>query len=159
MSGWRRLLAGWACAGAAALGIVACTSVPEASEARDAEAKQFHTHPNSATIYVYRPELGHRPELADTVLWMDGRLMGATLSSTFFRLDVRPGKRVLHGDGRDSGRLVLDTSAGELYFVSLKVLDGISHFERVPPETGKRDILRCCAMMENWAPGQRPLLR
>jgi hypothetical protein len=50
-------------------------------------------------------------------------------------------------------------TSGELYFVSLRVADGISRFERVPPETGKRDILRCCAMMENWAPGQRPLLR
>ncbi|HZM47873.1 MAG TPA: DUF2846 domain-containing protein [Burkholderiales bacterium] len=133
--------------------------MPEASEARNADAKQFHTHPNSAAIYVYRPELGHRPDLNDSVLWMDGRLIGATLPSTFVRVDARPGKRVLHGEGRDSGRIALDTKAGELYFVSLNVLDGISHFERVPPDTGKRDILRCCGMMENWAPGQRPLLR
>ena len=159
MSGWRRLLAGWACAGAAALGIVACTSVPEASEARDAEAKQFHTHPNSATIYVYRPDFVRGPDLADSVLWMDSRLIGSTLPRTFFRIDARPGKPVLHGDGRDNGRLALDTKPGELYFVSLNVIDGISHFERVAPDTGKRDILRCCGMMENWAPGQRPLLR
>jgi len=25
--------------------------------------------------------------------------------------------------------------------------------------TGKRDILRCCSLLENWAPGQRPFLR
>jgi hypothetical protein len=158
MSAWR-LLAGWACAVAVALGIGACTSVPQASDARDAEAKQFHTHPNSATIYVYRPDLTHGPNPADTVLWMDSRLIGATLPRTFFRVDTRPGRLLLRGDGRDTGRLALDTSAGEIYFVSLNVIDGISHFARVPPETGKRDILRCCAMMENWAPGQRPLLR
>ena len=57
MSDWSRR-AGWTCAAAAALGIVACASVPEASVERDAEAKQFYTHPNSATIYVYRPEFG-----------------------------------------------------------------------------------------------------
>src|SRR5688572_9637547 len=159
MSAWPRLLAGWACAGAVALGIGACTSVPQASVAHDAEAKQFHTHPNSATIYVYRPDLVHGPDAADSVLWMDSRLIGSTLPRTFFRIDARPGKRVPHGDGRDTGRLALDMTSGELYFVSLRVTDGISRFERVPPETGKRDILRCCAMMENWAPGQRPLLR
>ena len=27
------------------------------------------------------------------------------------------------------------------------------------PDTGKREILRCCSLLENWAPGQRPLLR
>jgi hypothetical protein len=159
MSASPRLFAGWACAGAIVLAIGACTSVPQASDARDAEAKQFHTHPGSATIYVYRPDLVHGPDETDSVLWMDSRLIGSTLPRTFFRIDARPGTRVLHGDGRDTGRLVLEMTSGELYFVSLRVADGISRFERVPPETGKRDILRCCAMMENWAPGQRPLLR
>jgi hypothetical protein len=159
MSNWLRLLAGFACAGAVALGSGACTSVPQASDARDAEARQFHTHPNSATIYVYRPDLVHGPDAADSVVWMDSRLIGSTLPRTFFRIDARPGKRVVHGDGRDTGRLALDTSAGEIYFVALRVASGISYFEQVPPEKGKRDILRCCAMMENWAPGQRPLLR
>ena len=159
MPGWRHLLAGWAGAGAVAVAVAACTSVPEASEERDAEAKQFSTHPNSATIYVYRPGFLQGPDLDDSVLRMDSRLIGSTLPRTFFRVDARPGKRVLHGDGRDNGQLALDTKPGELYFVSLNVIGGISHFERVPPETGKRDILRCCAMMENWAPGQRPLFR
>ena len=36
---------------------------------------------------------------------------------------------------------------------------GNSRITLVKPETGKRDILRCCALMENWAPDQRPLLR
>jgi hypothetical protein len=55
--------------------------------------------------------------------------------------------------------VALDTSAGEVYFVSLNVVGGISRFAQVPAERGRRDILRCCALMENWAPGQRPLLR
>ena len=160
MAGLHRILTRCGCAIAAALVIAGCTSVPQASAERDAEARQFQTHPNSATIYVYRPDFPSPDSGAtDSVLWVDNRLVGSTLPHTFFRLDVRPGRRVFHGDGHDTGQLALDTSAGELYFVSLNVVGGISYFARVPPGTGKRDILRCCAMMENWTPGQRPLLR
>jgi hypothetical protein len=59
----------------------------------------------------------------------------------------------------DVGRIELDTRAGELYFVSMRLTGGTSNFERVSVEAGKRDILRCCAMMENWEPGQRPFLK
>ena len=147
------------CALASVLLISGCTSVPQASEARDADAKQFVTQPGSASIYIYRPDFGYGSTPAQSVLWVDTRLVGSTLPRTFFRVDARPGMRVLHGDGHDTGRLALDTKAGELYFVSLNVSGGISTFTPVLPETGKREILRCCAMMENWAPGQRPLLR
>ena len=144
---------------ASALHISGCTSVPQASGARDAEAKQFYTQPATAGIYVYRADFGYGATPAESVLWLDARLIGSTLPRTFFRLDAQPGKRVLHGDGHDTGRLVVDTKAGELYFVSVSVQGGISYFKQIPAETGKREILRCCAMMENWTPGQRPLLR
>jgi hypothetical protein len=136
-----------------------CASVPQASDARDAEAKQFNTHPGSAAIYVYRSDFGYDSTPAESTLWMDNRLIGSTLPRTFFRLEARPGRRVLHGDGHDSGQLALDVKADELYFVSLNVSGGVSRFVLVSAETGKLDVLRCCAMMENWAPGQRPLLR
>jgi hypothetical protein len=42
---------------------------------------------------------------------------------------------------------------------ALYVNVGTSRFRRHDPETGKREVLRCCALMENWTPGQRPLLR
>ncbi len=148
------------CAAAAALVIAGCASVPQASPERDADAKQFNTHPNAAAIYVYRPDFRAPGDDGSTsVLWADGRLIGETLPRTYFRLDLRPGRHFLNGQAVDVGRLTLDTNAGELYFVSLIVSGGTSIFAVVPPETGKRDILRCCAMMENWAPGQRPLLR
>jgi hypothetical protein len=148
-----------ACAIAVALIVAGCTSVPQASEARDADAKQFNTQPGYAAIYVYRPDFGYASDPAESVLWMDTRLIGSTLPRTFFRLDTRPGRHVLHGDAHDTGKLALDTKAGELYFVSLNVVGGISRFTQVSPDTGRREILKCCAMMENWAPGQRPLLR
>ena len=145
---------------AAALLLAACTSTPEASREQDAEAKQFISHPGSAAVYVYRTDLSAEDMSGShPVLWIDDRLIGSTLPRAYFRVDLRPGKHVLRGDGPDLGRLALDTGAGEVYFVSLNVLGGTSHFARVAPEAGKREILRCCALLENWAPGQRPLLR
>jgi|SRR5215471_9990267 len=147
------------CALAIVSSMTGCTSVPQASDDRDADAKAFSTHPGSAAIYVYRPDFGYTSTPAESVLWMDNRLIGSTLPRTFFRLDARPGKHVLHGDGHDTGRLALEVKAEELYFVSLSVSGGASRFALVPADTGKGELLRCCALMENWAPGQRPLLR
>ena len=136
-----------------------CASVPQASRERDAEAKEYITHPNAATLYVFRNDFPVDMEMHDTVLYVDGRIIGATLPGTYFRIDVRTGTRLLHGYAYDQGRLKLDTLSGEIYFVSLNVLNGTSLFKRVSPEAGKRDIARCCVLLENWTPGQRPLLR
>jgi hypothetical protein len=136
-----------------------CASTPEASRESDAEAKQFNTHPGSATIYVYRDDFAVGSlGMQDSTLYLDGRIVGQTLQKSFYRLNARPGTRVLHGFAYDQGKLKLDARAGEAYFVSLKVVDGNSHFSLVAPETGKRDITRCCVLLENWAPGQRPFL-
>jgi len=147
-------------AAAAAILISGCASVPQASPGRDADAKQFNTQPSAATIYVYRPDLsGLDPDRTDPVLWADGRLIGETLPQSYFRLDLPPGRHRLSGEAGDIGRIELDTSAGELYFVSLRALGGTSNFRLESSETAKRDILRCCVRLENWAPGQRPVSR
>ena len=145
---------------AAVLALGGCTSTPEASDERDAEAKQFNARPDAATIYVYRDEFSTAGDSSeDAVLYVNGRLIGSTLPRSFFRIDVRAGEHLLHGFGFDQGRLRLDTRYGELYFVSLRSPGGTSHFTLVDPATGKRDILRCCTLLENWAPGQRPFWR
>ena len=159
-AGLRHRAAWCACAAWAVLALAACTSVPQASRERDAEAKQFITHPNAAAIYVYRPDFpSGDSEWTDSVLWADEHLVGTTLPGSYFRLDLRAGTHVLRGGEVDLGRFTLDTRSGELYFVRLNVFGSTSHFALIPPETGKREILRCCERMENWAPGQRPLLR
>jgi len=143
---------------AAALG--GCASVPQASRDSDAEAKQFVTHPGFATLYVYRDELPvDNRTLEESVLYIDDRIVGSTLPGTYFRVDVQPGERRLHGYGYDYGRLTISAPSGEITFVSLSVVNGVSRFARVAPETGKRELTRCCVLMENWTPGQRPLLR
>jgi hypothetical protein len=142
------------------LALAGCVSTPEATPERDAEAKRFMARPDAATIYVYRDDFSSaEPGTDDTVLYVDGRLIGATLPRTFFRFDVRAGERLLHGFAYDQGSLKVDTRPGELYFVSLQTAGGTSRFTLVKPDVGRRDILRCCALMENWAPDQRPLLR
>jgi len=147
---WRILLLAIALAG--------CASTPQATRERDAEAKEFNARPDAAVIYVYRDDLA-ADRLDNTVLYVDGRLIGATLPRTFFRFDVLAGTRLLHGFGFDQGALKLEVRSGEIYFVSLQVAGGVSLFTPVTPETGKRDILRCCSLLENWAPDQRPFLR
>lgn len=132
-----------------------CASTPQASDERDREAKAFGSHPATAAVYVYRPH----SERDDSVLWVDNRLIGATLSRSYFVVHLEPGPHYLQGLAHDNGRMALETRPGEVVFVELRVSDGQSRFRRVPSEFGQKMLLDCCDMMENWAPGQRPLLR
>jgi hypothetical protein len=142
---------------AAALVVSACASTPQATPQRDADAKEFRTHPGASTIYVYRSPFNDYE--ADSVLFIDGRVIGATLPGAYFRIDAVPGRHVLHGTGIDIGQITLDTRPGEIYFVSHDVLAGHSRFQLVPDRVGQERVKACCALLENWAPGQRPFLR
>ncbi len=140
--------------------LTACASTPQASRERDTEAKQFYTHPNAATIYVYRTNFNRFEQIDDdSVLYLDNRLIGNTLPGAYFRIDAVPGRHVLHGIGHDSGQLTVDVRPGELYFVRLDVIGGHSNFRVEPERSGRSQLQACCALLENWAPGQRPLLR
>lgn len=136
-----------------------CASVPEALPARDAEAKQFEASPGSAALYVFRNDSVGNAWREDSVLYVNDRLVGATLPGTFFRIDLLPGNHVLYGVGHDQGSFRVRTAPGEAQFVALNVVNGSSRFARVAPEAARREIARCCVLMENWQPGQRPLLR
>ena len=132
-----------------------CASTPQATAERDAEAKRFGTHPSTATLYVYRPE----PSGDDSVLWIDNRLIGSTLPYTYFRVFLDPGRHVLTGTAGDNGRITIETRPGMVYFVALRVITGQSRYELVPETIGRKVLANCCFLLENWAPGQRPLLR
>ena len=143
-----------------ALAIGGCASTPEATPGRDAEAKEFRPAPGeSATLYVYRDDFPGTPTSEDSVLIVNDRMIGATLPGTYFRVSVPPGELTLYGIGHDQGTLPLRVGPGETVFVALNVIDGTSYFDPVPPARGKREIRRCCSLLENWEPGQRPLLR
>jgi hypothetical protein len=137
--------------------LAGCASTPQATRERDAETKTFITHPATAAIYVYRSPFD-RPD-SDSVLYLDRRLVGSTLPGGFFRVDAQPGKRVLHGLGYDQGTREIEVRPGQIYFVFLRVVEGTSSFVPKPAEVGRAELLDCCVLLENWAPGQRPLLR
>jgi hypothetical protein len=139
--------------------LAGCASVPEATPERDAEAKQFEANPGAATLYVFRNDSRATPTTEDSVLYVNDRLIGATLPGTYFRVDLLAGEHDLHGYGYDQGSLRVRAGLGEVHFVALNVIGGTSRYTRVAPEAGRREIARCCVLMENWQEGQRPLLR
>ena len=103
-----------------------------------------------ATIYDWKTYRKHpRAE------WLSARMQ----TRVYRALLVRAGTHLLHGIGHDNGIFKLDTRAGEIYFVSLTVRGGYSGFRLEDPTLAKRQISECCGLLENWAPGQRPLLR
>jgi hypothetical protein len=133
-----------------------CTITPEASPGQDALAKEFLSHPNAATIYVYRSEFNYLDY--DSVLYIDGRLIGATLPGAYFRLDTTPGRHVVHGVGVDVGSIAIDARPGQVYFVSLDVIGGHSRFRMVADDVGRERVRACCSLREHWA-YQRPMFR
>ena len=142
---------------AALLVLAGCASTPQASQQRDADAKAFTTYPDAATLYVYRSPFNQAE--SDSVLYLDNRLIGSTLPGGYFRVVVWPGKYTLHGYAHDAGYLTLDVRPDTLYFIQLTVAAGNSNFQVIPSDEGRKTVVACCSLLENWAPGQRPLLR
>jgi hypothetical protein len=134
-----------------------CALTPQASPEADAAAKAFVGHPEAAIIYVYRSAFNHLD--ANTILYLDGRLIGQTRAGTYFRLDAVPGRHVLHGTGIDLGEFELDARRGRLYFVDHEVIGGQSRFRLIPAEVGQQRVRACCALLETWWPGERPYVR
>lgn len=136
--------------------VAACTWTPQAPADRDAQAKQFEALPHAATIYVYRSP--HDRYSIDTILYLDGQVIGHTLPGRYYRLDTTPGRHVLHGSGVDAGEIALETRAGQIYFVALDVAGGYSQFQAVPEAQGRERVAVCCTLLESWSPGLRPFL-
>lgn len=134
-----------------------CAATPAAPAGADALAKEFLTHPASATIYVYRSEFNNFD--IDSILYMDGRVIGSTAPGTYFRIETTPTRHVFHGTGIDLGELALETRPGQLYIVEQTVLGGISNFRLMPDQLGRERVRACCALMENLAPVLRPLVQ
>jgi len=134
-----------------------CASTPMASLESDADAKRFESAPNAAIIYLYRPPAPGGG--AASTIWIDGRLIGETLPTTYFRVPVRAGYHRINASGGDVGRLEIDTKAEGVYFVEMQVLgesqsESNTIFRSVAPETAKPAILGCCRLLDAWRPGQ-----
>lgn len=137
--------------------LAGCASTPQATNARDAETKQFQSYPATSGIYIYRVDRNLDSDLP--VLYLDGRLIGASLPRSYFRVDVNPGWHSLNGVAADLGNFTLETRPDQVYYIELTALGSQSHYRLVPAAAAQRTLLACCSLMERWAPGQRPLLR
>jgi len=131
---------------AAALLSAGCLFRPLASTEEDERAKAFVTHPSAASIYVYRSRFNHLAP--DSVLYLDGRMIGMTQPGSCYRLDTTPGVHTVHGTGSDSGEMMVTARPGQLYFVSMEVIGGHSRFTLVAEETGREQLRGCCVMLE-----------
>jgi hypothetical protein len=133
-----------------------CAATPEASLQDDASAKRFDSVPGAAIVYLYRND--GPDNRGFTTLWLDGRLVGEILPSSYYRVSVRPGRNLLTAFGGDAGRLEFETRGDEVYFVAVSVRgeygDSRSEFRRVAPAVGRAQIERCCRLLETWKPGQ-----
>ena len=132
---------------ACALLLAACVTPPQATGERDALAKEFLTDPNTATIYVYRSPFNYYD--TDSVLFLNGRLIGATVPGGYFRLDTVPGQNVLHGTGLDVGHFSIDARPGQIYVVAHQVVGGQSTYQIVPEQVGQQRVRACCVLYEN----------
>ena len=134
-----------------------CILTPLASPQQDTLAKEFIAHPDASTIYIYRSPFNQHD--GDSVLYLDGRILGMTRPATYYRIDTTPAAHTLHGTGSDIGQLMIETRPGQLYFVSHEVIGGHSTFRLVPEESGRDQIRKCCALLESIVTPRGTVLR
>jgi hypothetical protein len=139
----------------------ACASTPQATPERQSEARRFEPVTREAVIYIYRP--GVALSGPETTLWVDNRLVGASLPGTFFRVIALPGRNVIDTSPPDSGRIEIDTRGNDVTYVEMTTegswFDAPStRFRVVEDERAKAAIADCCWMLETWRHNQPRLL-
>lgn len=122
-----------------------CASVPMASIERDNQAKTFAVKPGLSNIYVYRNESIGAAVKMDVEL--DGRLVGQTVASSYFALEVSPGKHTIISKAENSSMLDVNAEAGKNSFVWQEVKMGLimarNKLQIVDDEIGKSGIAEC----------------
>lgn len=90
------------------------TNGPMASLEQDKMAKDFSALPNKASVFIYRNE---SLPLA-YIISVNGKVLGATARSGYFRLNVVPGEyKISTNDLQTSSMVTLNAQAGKNYFV------------------------------------------
>ena len=129
--------------GLASLLLSGCASVPMASMDQDAQAKDFSTHPDKGSLYIYRNEILGAAIPMTVVL--NGKKLGQTASKTYFQLDLVPGEYSIESVTENTSSLSLSIDAAQNYFVWQEVKMGMwmarSKLQEVDEETGKKGVL------------------
>ena len=125
------------------LTIVGCAStVPMATPAQDAQAKQFTAKPGVASVYVYRNEaFGKAIKLP---LELDGKMIGQTGYKTYFYNEVAPGPHKVTTRAENTTELTFDAIAGKIYYIWQEVKMGMwaakAQLQLVDEATGKKGV-------------------
>ncbi|HEC20102.1 MAG TPA: DUF2846 domain-containing protein [Gammaproteobacteria bacterium] len=122
-----------------------CASVPMATKADDAMAKQFKVSPDKARIYVYRNEM--LGAAIPMVVALDGKVMGKTAAKTYFVFEVNPGPHEIMSQGEKDKVLTVNAEAGKNYYVWQEVKMGAfmagSKLQLVDEATGQAGVKEC----------------
>jgi hypothetical protein len=122
-----------------------CASVPMASTAEDAAAKQFSVDPDRSKIYLYRNETFGGPIKIPVTL--NGRMMGQTAPNTYFVWDVAPGKQEITCIGEENASLSIDAKPRTAYYVWQEMKMGMwsagCALHEVPEAEGRKAVKEC----------------
>lgn len=108
------------------IALLGCAStVPVASPAADARAKQFAAPVGKSMIYVVRSPGRYGSAILFQV-GLDGKPLGGIASKTYFAVAVDPGDHVVTASGSENqDELRLTTEPDKLYFVRVNVKSGL----------------------------------
>lgn len=129
-------------AGALAILLSGCASVPMASIEHDSQVKTFAVKPGLSNIYIYRNEMFGAAIKMDVEL--DNKSIGQTVAKSYFALEVLPGKHTLISKAENDSVLDVNTEAGKNYFVWQEVKMGLiiarNKLQIVDEATGRAGI-------------------
>lgn len=122
-----------------------CASVPMASVAEDAKAKEFAKADGKSRIYVYRNE-NFGAAIKMPVL-LNNVAIGDTAAKTFLLEEVKPGTYTIVSKTENDASLQINTEAGKNYYVWQEVKLGAfsarSKLHLMSEEEGQKGVLQC----------------
>ena len=128
-----------------ALFAAGCASIPMADQAADKVAKNFTAPPGMSRIYVYRNEGFGAAVTMD--VFIDGRKLGQTVSTTYLVADVAPGSHAIMGKSENESFINLTTVAGRIYYVWQEVKMGLMYarneLKLMDDRAGQAGVLEC----------------
>jgi hypothetical protein len=125
--------------------VAGCVGLPP--QPADIAAKRFEAMPGQAVVYLFRDSPDFSPEGSAQTVQVDDRMIGSTYPGTYFRLELPPGRHRISGYGADGANILVDVSAGNIYFVQQQVVGGVraqrySRFRTVGPDFGRPAVQR-----------------
>ena len=94
----------------------ATTSVPMDEVKQDLTAKQFQAPSEKSRIYIYR-EHAYGGSAVKTPITLNNKLIGESVVSTYFALDITPGQYEIGCLGHTNSEVTIKLKKGEIAYV------------------------------------------